>query len=678
MRKRILLVIGGTLVVMMIILVTVSWSLILESFTRLERRYLELDIQRVTNAIDAILTDLNRMNDDWASWDDSYAFMRDRSPAYIAANITDDVFENLRLNAILFLDAKGQVVFGEGYDFSTQRTAAVPAGLVDWLSRHPAFWRFEVTETHARGIMLLPQGPLLAVSRPIITSRRAGPVRGALVMAVFLDDREAARLAESLRTSLVVTPVGSRSPESAAEKAALAAPPGAAPVLDTSRADRVFAYTVLRDVDGAPAVGLRVDEPRDIHRQGVLTLQYFIVWLLFIGIVFGAVVILFVEKTILARLLRLSSGVLAVGTGGDPGRRVPAGGTDQIAYLGAAINGMLDALGRSTEDLRASERRNEAFLDAVPDMIFRITRDGNIMDARSPTKLPLIEAARNLLGKDPEQIIALYSFISPEHYERSLAATRAALDSGAPQALEYSVDVEGGRRHYQQRFVASGENEVIVLLRDVTAVKQAEEARGKEVLLKEIHHRVKNNLQVISSLLALQAGSAADAVTRALLNESRDRVRSMALIHEKLYQTGDQRGISFASYVQDLAAHLRHSYAGNSPSVSLDIDIEEVSLEMDLSVPCGLILNELLSNALKHAFPGGRVGTVGIRMRRQESGELLLTVTDDGVGFPPGIDARAPATLGLRIVNILVSQIRGTLTMPPGPRTTFAISFPAS
>ena len=677
MRKRILLVIGGTLVIMIVILVTVTRSLLLDSFARLERRYLELDLERVTNAIQASLTDLNRIDDDWAAWDSSYAFIRDRSPAFVSANITDEVFQNLRLNVIFFLDEKGQPVFGQGFDFTTGKTRPLPASLLRWLSEHPAFWRFNTTETRAQGIIRLPEGPLLAVSRPIITSRRAGPVRGALIMGFFLDAREAARLAESLRTSIAITPIGTRQPVSETERAAQNTQPGSPPVIDARSEDRIYAYTVLRDTEGVPAVGVRVDEPRDIHQQGELTLRYFIVWLLFIGIVFGAVVILFIEKRILSRLLRLSSGVLAVGTGREPARRVAAEGTDQIAYLGAAINGMLDALGRSTEELRASERRNEAFLDAVPDVIFRVTRDGTIMDARSPTKLPLIEAADNLLGKDPEQIIALYSFLSPEHFERSLAATRQALDTGTPQTFEFRVDVAEGRRHYQERIVASGENEVIALVRDVTALKQAEEARGKEVLLKEIHHRVKNNLQVISSLLALQAGSAQDLATRALLGESRDRVRSMALIHEKLYQAGDERGISFAGYVRDLAAHLRHSYAGNSQAVTLDIDIEEVALDMDLSVPCGLILNELLSNALKYAFPDGRRGTVTIRMRRQDTGDLLLTVGDDGVGFPEDVDVHDPGTLGLRIVNILVSQIRGKISMPPGPGSTFAISFPA-
>ena len=196
------------------------------------------------------------------------------------------------------------------------------------------------------------------------------------------------------------------------------------------------------------------------------------------------------------------------------------------------------------------------------------------------------------------------------------------------------------------------------------------------MLLKEIHHRVKNNLQVISSLLALQASSA-DEKTRALLSESRDRVRSMALIHEKLYPSGDVQGISFAGYVRDLAAHLRHSYAGNSGPVELGTDVEEMTLSMDVSVPCGLIINELLSNSLKYAFPDGRRGTIAVTLRRAEGSRVVLTISDDGIGFPRGIDIRNPGTLGLRIVNILVEQLRGTLKMNWGPGTSFTISFPS-
>jgi two-component sensor histidine kinase/HAMP domain-containing protein len=496
-------------------------------------------------------------------------------------------------------------------------------------------------------------------------------------MGRYLDDSEAAGLTRRLRISLEVVPFDNPRVDRTTADAVRAMAPGAPPYLDRSRENIISAYTPIRDVDGVPVVTLRVNAPRDIHFQGEITMRYFYAWLLIIVVVFGAVVLVFIETRILSRLLRLGRGVLAVGTGGDPARRVPAEGKDQIAYLGAAINGMLDALERSTEDLRVSERRNEAFLDAVPDVIFRVTRDGTILDARSSAKLPLMETARNLVGKDAEQILSLYSFISPEYFDRSIAATEAALDTGVPQILTYDVEAEGGRRHFEERFVASGENEAIVLVRDVTDQKKAEEIRDQEVLLKEIHHRVKNNLQVISSLLALQAGSTEDVKTRAMLSESRDRVRSMALIHEKLYPSGDERGISFAGYVRDLAAHLRYSYAGKSESVELSVDVEEVSLSMDVSVPCGLIINEILSNSLKYAFPQGRRGTISVSLRRGEGDALVLTISDDGIGFPREIDFRNPATLGLRIVNILVEQLRGVLRMNPGSGTSYTISFPA-
>ncbi|MFI5367506.1 MAG: CHASE4 domain-containing protein, partial [Spirochaetia bacterium] len=510
MRRLILLVIGGTLLVMMIIIVAVTRGLLLDSYARLERRYVERDVERATNAVSEELASLGGTANDWATRDDSYIFVHDGNRRVIEQDIDEDFFQNMRLSVVLLIDPHGRVIFGHSFDPGRRALAGAPAGLVSWLSTRPAFWRFADANAAAQGIIRLPEGALLAVSRPVRNSLGQGPVRGALFMGRFLDDREEAVLAGRLRISLEVLSLDNPRLERKTADAVRAMAPGSPPYLDRSREDLVSAYALIRDVDGQPAVALRVTAPRDIHRQAERTMEYFYAWLLVIVVIFGAVVLIFIETRILSRLLRLSTGVLAVGTGGDPGRRVPADGKDQIAYLGAAINGMLEALERSTEDLRVSERRNVAFLDAVPDVIFRVTRDGTILDARSSAKLPLMETARNLVGKDAEQILSLYSFISPEYFDRSIAATQAALDTGIPQVLSYHVESEGGRRHFEERFVASGENEAIVLVRDVTAQKKAEEIRGQEVLLKEIHHRVKNNLQVISSLLALQAGSTDD------------------------------------------------------------------------------------------------------------------------------------------------------------------------
>ena len=180
-------------------------------------------------------------------------------------------------------------------------------------------------------------------------------------------------------------------------------------------------------------------------------------------------------------------------------------------------------------------------------------------------------------------------------------------------------------------------------MRDVTAMRQAEQAQQKEILLKEIHHRVKNNLQVISSLLDLQARAARDEETRRLLSESQGRVRSMALIHERLYGSGSD-AVNFADYARDLVAHLRHSLSGDSERVAVAVDIAEAALDMDLSVPCGLVINELLTNALKHAFPDGLgPGAWSSRSAAAPATRSSCGSPTTGSGFPPGSIPRSPA-----------------------------------
>lgn len=675
MRRRILLVISGTLIAMLVIITLASSSILQKSFDGLEKRYMERDVQRVTHDVEAQLATLGATTTDYATWTEMYEFARDPTPAFAAQNLDNEVANNLHVTLVLVLDGKGTPRFRRAYGDDGRRSVA--DSLVEWLKSHPRPATFESKDGKAQGIIVLPEGLLLAAFRPIMDSRKLLPIGGTLVMGRFLDASAASDLGARFELSVAITPLAEAPRSGAAARASAAISPATPVSLDTTNATMISAYAVLPDVEGAPAALLRIDAPRDIQRQGEWTARYVLFWLLFIGVAFGLAVLLTIERTILSRLVHLGKSVLAIGTGGNTTRRIAIRGRDQIAYLGAAINGMLDALERSTEELRASERRNEAFLDAVPDVIFRVTRDGTITDARSSSKLPILEAANDLVGRDAEQILSLYSFLSPPHFERTLAATAAALETGVPQTIEFHVDVEGGRRFYVERFVASGKDEAIVLVRDVTAQRQADETRRKEVHLKEIHHRVKNNLQVISSLLALQARATEDARTRALLGESRDRVKSMALIHEKLYQTGDERGVSYSAYVQDLAAHLRHSYAGNSEAVGVRIEVDEISLDLDLSVPCGLIITELLSNALKHAFPDGRRGTIVVRLTREGKGMLRLGISDDGIGFPPGVDVRSPSTLGLRIVAMLVEQIKGTLVLEPGAGTTLTITFPA-
>ncbi len=220
---------------------------------------------------------------------------------------------------------------------------------------------------------------------------------------------------------------------------------------------------------------------------------------------------------------------------------------------------------------------------------------------------------------------------------------------------------------------------VLLVSRDITAHKHAEESlraalSEKETLLREVHHRVKNNLQVISSLLSLQAGQVSSPTVVAALEESRARVQTMALIHERLYRSSRFGSIELAPHVRELLAMLAQT-AEARRYVTLDCDVDDVELDLDTAIPLGLVLTELVSNAYKHAFPDGRPGHLVVRARALPEG-LEVTVADDGVGLPPEFSTETSGSLGLRIVRTLVRQVRGEVEFRSGPGTAVHLRLP--
>ncbi len=215
---------------------------------------------------------------------------------------------------------------------------------------------------------------------------------------------------------------------------------------------------------------------------------------------------------------------------------------------------------------------------------------------------------------------------------------------------------------------------------DITDRKLAEEQiknslKEKELLLKEIHNRVKNNLQVISSLLNLQAGYIKDEQARARFKESRDRLKAMALIHEKLYQSQDLTSIDFGGYIRNLAVHLFRSHQVNAQAVTLSLDIDPINLDIDRAMPCGLIINELVANSLQYAFPDGGRGEIQLAFHEDAHRQITLQVGDTGAGLPENLDFRQAGSLGFQLLNSLTEQIQGTITLDRRGGTKFTITF---
>ncbi len=267
-----------------------------------------------------------------------------------------------------------------------------------------------------------------------------------------------------------------------------------------------------------------------------------------------------------------------------------------------------------------------------------------------------------MLGED--QILGFFSVDHPIDGRRPTRESLLPLEILANQA---AVVIENARLYEHARRELQRRQEAEARLR-----ASLEE---KEVLLKEIHHRVKNNLQVISSLLNLQAGETTDPAVVELYRESQSRIRSMALVHEKLYRSDNLARIDLLEYLSDLSAYLRQMYAPVARQVRVSVGGQPVFLDIDTAVPCGLLMNELISNAFKHAFPNGRAGEVQIQVHRHDD-RICLTTADNGVGVPPGFSFRQVDSLGMQLVFTLVDQLDGTIEFDTRQGVRAVVAFP--
>jgi PAS domain S-box-containing protein len=328
---------------------------------------------------------------------------------------------------------------------------------------------------------------------------------------------------------------------------------------------------------------------------------------------------------------------------------------------------------QSEEALRRSEGRFANIIQISEDAIITLDESLAITLFNKGAETIFRYSWQEVVGKKIDLLLP-GNFAEALHVDASASGQgiiRGQRSDGAQFPAEVSV----------AKFDMAGEHVLTVRVRDVTERVEHEERirkslEEKEVLLKEIHHRVKNNLQVVSSLLSLEAGSPRVAAAKELFLESQNRVASMALIHEKLYQSNDFSNIDFGDYITSLTQILLDSYAMNPSQIQLVLDVD---LKMDIhkAVPCGLIVNELLSNSLKHAFPDGRSGLIVLRLNEVD-GRRLLHYADNGVGLPDDFDYRKTQSLGFQLVTTLTSQLGGKLRRLPPPGAGFEIDFPAS
>ena len=331
------------------------------------------------------------------------------------------------------------------------------------------------------------------------------------------------------------------------------------------------------------------------------------------------------------------------------------------------------------------EERFRRVVEAAPNAMVMINTRGHIEMVNAQAERVFGYSRAEMLGQPVEMLV-------PDRFRNHHPGLRQAFfaDTRA-RPMGAGRDLYARRKDGSEFPVEIGlnpietEDGVMVLsaIVDISDRKQKERSielalKEKDVLLGEIHHRVKNNLQIVHSLLDLQSAQITDPNVVAMLRDSQNRIRSMALIHQTLYQSKDFAKVDFGTFLDSFVPMLVASYTVNMERVALEILADGVQLPINTAIPCGLIVNELISNALKHAFPDARRGKLQVHLHEDSDadGFLQLSVSDDGIGLPSDLDIKTAPTLGLQLVTLLTDQLRGSISIGYGNPTRFALRFP--
>jgi len=388
------------------------------------------------------------------------------------------------------------------------------------------------------------------------------------------------------------------------------------------------------------------------------------------GIALAIAAGLLLSRSISGPILALGRAVKRFGQG-DLAVRVEVRGRDELGELAADFNRMAEQLSATT----VSMARLGNVIDSMAGAMVILSPEGRIASV-NPAALELLGYQRDELVGQPFDLVCPLAAPGPTAVaDPALCLERTfRRKDGTAVPVSFSSAALRGE--------AQGVGARVCLALDLSERKRIEEAlrrslAEKELLLREVHHRVKNNLQVISSLLDLQSRSISDPQSLERFQESQDRIRSMVFIHDQLHRTDDLETVDLRSYLELLVAHLAQSHVDTPGRVRLCTELEELRLDLDRALACGLIVNELVTNALKHAFPAGAAGEVRVSCHTTPGGTVALEVSDDGRGFDGELADEATLSLGLGLVSTLARQLHGGLSASGRPGSRFRVEFPA-
>ncbi|MBI1277188.1 MAG: HAMP domain-containing protein [Anaerolineaceae bacterium] len=384
LRRKTLLIIGATLICLMIVIYAFSQAITMNGFLHLEETTVQRNVDRAINALNDEMDVIYSTNQDWANWTDTYNFVDDLNDNYREGNTHDGIFQSYDLNVMLFVNNKNEVAFAKAYDQDEDQEMPVPTSLDPYLKPDSILLNHvdangELNKAGVKGILMLPEGPMMIVSSPILTTEKVGPTHGSIIWGRYLDAKEIQSIADKTKVALAIQEITQPSVSEDFGIASKYLNAGHSTLIRPLDSQLIAGYEILNDIYGNPGLIYRVTLPRDVYAQGLVSVSSFIVSLLVVGIIFVAATLILLEKVVLSRLADLNTSVSGIRISKDLTSRVKVAGNDELTSLGTAINGMLEALSQTHIELE--QARDEA-LDALK---LKAQIVGNIShDARTP------------------------------------------------------------------------------------------------------------------------------------------------------------------------------------------------------------------------------------------------------------------------------------------------------
>ena len=402
LRRKTVLTMTVTPIIMILIMYVGAQFILMDNYAALEKQRAEVNVKRGLSALSNVLSALDSTASDWAGWDDTYMFIQDSNEDYVESNLVDDTFVTLGLSIMLFINSDGDVVYSKAFDLADMQEALVPQELLDQLSTNDFLWRHSDTESSITGIVPLQEAPLLIASRPILTSQNEGPIRGALIMGRYLDSEEIDKLTETVFLPLVITTFEESEAHINFQTLYSSSFLEDVPIFThPQNADVMSGYALIKDVYGNISFTLRVDTSQDFYKQGVSSVNFFILALMCSSIILGVVTVLLVERGVLSRIERLAIAVKRMGKSRNLSEHISWSNTDELSLLAGTIDGMMDERVNTIGEIAGMighDLRNP--LTGISSAAYYLKRKyGSLMDEKGRNMLEVIEKDVNYSNK---------------------------------------------------------------------------------------------------------------------------------------------------------------------------------------------------------------------------------------------------------------------------------------